>query len=314
MAFGYQNPMRSMERKLSPDFAQREMRDPGIRSGLGSMHHTMPHLRNLSGMPHFQMGGATSDTLGQIAQLAQQGSSIAGRWENPDPRFRSFLDSMSHPQLMNRSLQTLQPLSFPYAEGGEAPEDEAPPDMQEVESPDQQMSPHDDQERQIVLEALAALEGESPDPEAALKAFIDVFGPRALADLQQLAEQKHSYEQSGDQDADAEGGPGDGQEDPMAQAAQGLAGAAGGGLLRGPGSGQSDEIEGVTPSGHPVLLSDGEYVIDAPTVAALGDGSTDAGARRLDALRKQIRMDAYGNDKQAKPMAKGGKPFTLKIP
>ena len=66
--------------------------------------------------------------------------------------------------------------------------------------------------------------------------------------------------------------------------------------------------------GKPVLLSDGEYVIDAPTVAALGDGSTEAGARRLDALRKQIRQDAYGHGQQAKPMAKGGKPMVLRIP
>ena len=54
-----------------------------------------------------------------------------------------------------------------------------------------------------------------------------------------------------------------------------------------------------------MLLSDGEYVIDAPTVAALGDGSTKAGARRLDDMRKQIRKSAYGHDKQAKPMKKG---------
>lgn len=88
---------------------------------------------------------------------------------------------------------------------------------------------------------------------------------------------------------------------------------AGGGLLDGEGTGQSDEIEGTTPSGRPVLLSDGEYVIDAPTVAALGDGSTKAGARRLDDMRKQIRSSAYGHDKQAKPMAKGGTPVVIKL-
>jgi hypothetical protein len=302
------------------------MRDPGLQgmhmgmhplgagsTGLGSMHHTMPHLRNLSGMPHMQTGGATSDLLSQISQLAQQGSSTYNRWLNPDPQFRSFLQSASHPQLTNPSLRTIQGVSFPYQHGGPAPEDDQQPDMQETEAPDQEMSPDDQHEREIVLEALAALEGESPDPEAALAAFIDTFGARALSDLQQMAEEKHSYEQSGDQEEDPEGAMGNGQEDQLAEAATDLT-ASSGGLLHGPGSGQSDEIEGVTPSGHPVLLSDGEYVIDAPTVAALGDGSTDAGARRLDALRKQIRQDAYGSDKQAKPMAKGGRPFTLRIP
>jgi hypothetical protein len=49
----------------------------------------------------------------------------------------------------------------------------------------------------------------------------------------------------------------------------------------GEGTGQSDDI--------PALLSDGEYVIDADTVAALGDGSNKAGAKVLDEFRKQIR-------------------------
>jgi hypothetical protein len=51
--------------------------------------------------------------------------------------------------------------------------------------------------------------------------------------------------------------------------------------VRGAGTGQSDDI--------PALLSDGEYVIDADTVAALGDGSNKAGAEALDKFREQIR-------------------------
>lgn len=49
----------------------------------------------------------------------------------------------------------------------------------------------------------------------------------------------------------------------------------------GKGTGQSDDI--------PALLSDGEYVIDADTVAALGDGSNTAGAKVLDEFRQMIR-------------------------
>lgn len=54
-----------------------------------------------------------------------------------------------------------------------------------------------------------------------------------------------------------------------------------GGGVSGPGTGRSDEIE--------ALLSDGEYVMDAETVALLGDGSVDAGAERLDAMRERLR-------------------------
>lgn len=320
MTIGYTNPIRSMERKLAPDYAQREMRDPGIRSmrsGLGSLHHTMPHLRHLTaGALHFQGGGSLYNPVGQLAAASHP------NLFNPDPHYRAVLQAL-RPSLINPALRQMPSStpSFVYQDGGAAPDaaepDEAEPDMQEVESPEDQLSPDEQQEREIVLDALAALDGQSPDPQGALKQFIDTFGPRALADLQQLLEEKHQEREGGDEedqvDPDQEGGMGDGQEDQMSEAADELAGA-GGGLLRGQGTGQSDEIEGETPAGHPVLLSDGEYVIDAPTVAALGDGSTDAGARRLDALRKQIRQDAYGSDKQAKPMAKGGKALVLRIP
>jgi hypothetical protein len=57
--------------------------------------------------------------------------------------------------------------------------------------------------------------------------------------------------------------------------------AKGGFAVRGIGSGRDDKI--------PARLSDGEYVIDAETVALLGDGSSDAGAKRLDAFRANIR-------------------------
>jgi hypothetical protein len=58
-------------------------------------------------------------------------------------------------------------------------------------------------------------------------------------------------------------------------------GAAASRYVEGPGTGRSDDI--------PALLSDGEYVIDAETVALLGDGSTRAGAQRLDSLRSNVR-------------------------
>jgi hypothetical protein len=37
------------------------------------------------------------------------------------------------------------------------------------------------------------------------------------------------------------------------------------------------------------MLADGEYVIDAETVAQIGNGSTKAGAQALDKFRESIR-------------------------
>lgn len=52
-------------------------------------------------------------------------------------------------------------------------------------------------------------------------------------------------------------------------------------FVQGAGDGQSDDI--------PAMLADGEYVFDADTVAALGNGSSKAGALQLDNMRKSIR-------------------------
>ena len=61
--------------------------------------------------------------------------------------------------------------------------------------------------------------------------------------------------------------------------------------VQGPGTGRSDDI--------PAVLSDGEYVIDAETVALLGDGSSKAGAKKLDDMRVKIRKH------KGKNLAKG---------
>lgn len=57
--------------------------------------------------------------------------------------------------------------------------------------------------------------------------------------------------------------------------------AEGGFAVEGPGDGRDDKI--------PALLSDGEYVIDAETVALLGNGSNKAGAELLDQFRVNVR-------------------------
>jgi hypothetical protein len=62
-------------------------------------------------------------------------------------------------------------------------------------------------------------------------------------------------------------------------------------FARGAGSGRDDTID--------AKLSDGEYVIDAETVALLGDGSNKAGAQRLDKMRSEIRAQ------KGKSLAKG---------
>jgi len=78
--------------------------------------------------------------------------------------------------------------------------------------------------------------------------------------------------------------------------------AAGGKLLRGPGDGMSDSIPAVINGVKPqrAALADGEFVIPADVVSHLGNGSTEAGSKRLYAMMNRVRKARTGNPKQGK--------------
>ena len=63
----------------------------------------------------------------------------------------------------------------------------------------------------------------------------------------------------------------------------------GGRLLRGPGDGVSDSIPAVIGRKQPARLADGEFVVPARIVSELGNGSTDAGARKLYAMMDRVQ-------------------------
>jgi len=76
----------------------------------------------------------------------------------------------------------------------------------------------------------------------------------------------------------------------------------GGRLLRGPGDGVSDSIPAVIGKKQPARLADGEFVVPARIVSELGNGSTEAGARKLYAMLDRIqagRKKSIGKGKVA---------------
>jgi hypothetical protein len=73
----------------------------------------------------------------------------------------------------------------------------------------------------------------------------------------------------------------------------------GGRMLKGPGDGMSDSIPAVIGSRQPARLADGEFVVPADVVSHLGNGSTDAGAKRLYGMMDKIRKARTGKKKQA---------------
>jgi len=77
----------------------------------------------------------------------------------------------------------------------------------------------------------------------------------------------------------------------------------GGRLLRGPGDGVSDSIPATIGHKQPARLADGEFVIPARIVSEIGNGSTEAGARKLYAMMDKVqkaRRATVGKGKVAK--------------
>jgi len=76
----------------------------------------------------------------------------------------------------------------------------------------------------------------------------------------------------------------------------------GGRLLKGPGDGVSDSIPAVIGDDQPARLANNEFVIPARIVSEIGNGSTDAGARKLYAMMERVqkkRSKTVGKNKVA---------------
>lgn len=77
----------------------------------------------------------------------------------------------------------------------------------------------------------------------------------------------------------------------------------GGRLLKGPGDGVSDSIPASIGNRQPARLADGEFVVPARIVSEIGNGSTEAGARKLYAMMDRVqkaRRKTVGKDQVAR--------------
>jgi hypothetical protein len=74
----------------------------------------------------------------------------------------------------------------------------------------------------------------------------------------------------------------------------------GGRMLKGPGDGMSDDIPAMIGKKQPARLADGEFVVPADVVSHLGNGSTDAGAKKLYGMMNKIRKARTGRKAQGK--------------
>lgn len=115
---------------------------------------------------------------------------------------------------------------------------------------------------EIYQQTIQALQGRHPDPEPIIEKFIKLFGPAALNRLRMEV---------------AANIAGQVNEDP------------------GLSDGMSDSVPATINGQQPARLSENEHVIDAATVAALGNGSSEAGHKQLEMMKQRVRQQAYGS-------------------
>ena len=129
-------------------------------------------------------------------------------------------------------------------------------------------------EKDVIVNAVNAVKGNMGEENAqiALAMFVQVYGEEALSDL---------VDDVRDGEYDDVGGKADG-------------------MVEGGGDGMSDSVPATIDGEQDLLVSKDEYVIDAPTVAMIGNGSSDAGAEKLDNMREEVRKAATGSRMQPK--------------
>ena len=84
------------------------------------------------------------------------------------------------------------------------------------------------------------------------------------------------------------------------KAAGGILEAAKGRYLQGPTDGMADELNTSIDNKQPAKLSHGEFVIPADVVSHLGNGNSDAGAKKLYQMMDKVRQARTGTKKQGK--------------
>lgn len=120
-------------------------------------------------------------------------------------------------------------------------------------------------DKDIVSAAVAAIKGESDDPQRDLGKFLMKYGEAALNELIDEVEGGGMSEENGE--------------------------------VSGAGDGMSDAVPAKAGE-QDIALSDGEFVVPADVVSHIGNGSSDAGSRRLQEMMDRVRAMRTGNPQQ----------------
>jgi len=280
---------------MSPPRMRRRQPPPGFRAGyMGELDYGVAPNYNVRYMAEGGLQNVEKADLDNDGKLSsyerKRGEAIEKSMEGQgknigglvgllgNEKFRNFIGQMGKTGMgfgLASALATPQARDeYNYMQTGEYT-----PDMQGMReggmAEDTGMTEDEDK---IIMDASNALMGKLENPDEAIQLFIETFGYTALKDLEmQIA--------TGKMGGKKEGLPG---------------------LIEGEGDGMSDSIDAelVEERGReggrkqPMKIADGEYIVAADAVADIGNGSTDAGAKKLDDLMKKVRMARHGTGKQ----------------
>ena len=155
-----------------------------------------------------------------------------------------------------------------FAEGGEVESDITPMDMGLGGMQEDGMN-----DKELISSAIDVIQGEIQDPDqqkVILGQFIAQFGQDALQDL--VTRVQAGDIPTGQQEGD--------------------------GMVEGAGDGMADMIPASMEGDQDVLLSDGEFVVPADVVSGIGNGSSDAGANKLETMMDRVRELRTGGKTQ----------------
>jgi len=144
------------------------------------------------------------------------------------------------------------------------------------------------------IPSLAAVRTQIPQPTRTPYTGQPAMGRRYFTDTQYVAPAQAAATQAAQQQAIQPV-----QEQPV-QAAQGGLMAAKGTYLRGETDGMADKLDTSIEGTQPAKLSHGEFVVPADVVSHLGNGNSDAGAKKLYQMMDRIRVARTGTKKQGK--------------
>lgn len=232
------------------------------------------------GVPAFELGSAVaapsllSSALSSNAIGAGAAGLLSRELNKPPEEFKSEIKKSNIPQAepANRVAKFPSANYMPgfdpefnyfrnFKGGGIA-------DLMEMQEGGEMASEPNDKE--IIADAVEAIKGIEPNPEAALARFVAKYGEEALRELVDKV-------MAGEFDANS-----------------GITE----GMLNGVGDGMDDMIPANLEGKQDVVLSDGEFIVPADVVSGIGNGSSDAGSEALYDMMDRVRMMRTGTKEQ----------------